>query len=167
MQQDKVGCFSRVAGARGLVYFGVVFTIEEIIGFIEKRVCVDNIHPDDDLYKKHHVYGDDWFELIEAYANDFKVDCSNLLWYFHTCEEGRFNSPGKLFFKSPDEMVEYMPVTPAMLLDFANKGKWDIEYPSHEIPKTRKDTMTSQVVISILVVFMLLILLAKAVKKWG
>lgn len=133
---------------------------------MEQEAGVGNIQPDDDLYKKHHVSGDDWYELIEAYAKEFHVDCSNLLWYFHNCEEG-LNFPGNLFFKSPDEMVEYIPITPAILLDFANKGKWDIEYPQHEIPKMRKDMMTSRVVMSIILVFMLLMLLAKAVKKWG
>lgn len=141
-----------------------MYTIEQIIAFVEQQVGVGNIQPDDDLYKKQHVSGDDWYELIEAYAKEFNVDCSNLLWYFHNCEEG-LNFPGNLFFKSPDEMVEYIPITPAMLLDFANKGKWDITYPPHEIPKMRKDTMTNWIVISILIAVMLLQWITYAVKK--
>jgi hypothetical protein len=60
-------------------------------------------------------------------------------WYFHAKEEGGWNSLGALFFKPPYKRVTHIPVTPKLLQDAANKGRWDLQYPPHTIPKRRWD----------------------------
>jgi hypothetical protein len=54
------------------------------------------------------------------------------LWYFHHHEEG--SSFGSNFFRAPNELVNHIPITPKLLFEFAKKGKWDLEYPEHQLP---------------------------------
>lgn len=83
------------------------------------------------------MYGDDFHELIEAYAKEFNVDMMGYLWYFHADEEAP--NLGRLFFKTPYDLVDRIAVTPEILIRCAEKKKWDIEYPIHELPKRRYD----------------------------
>ena len=96
------------------------------------------IKPDTDIYNDLRCVGDDFFELLEMYSKHFSVDMSAFLWYFHSDGEGP-PGIGQEFFKPPYDRVERIPVTPAMLTEFANSGKWSIEYPPHQIPKIRWD----------------------------
>jgi hypothetical protein len=41
-------------------------------------------------------------------------------------------------------------VTPKILFDFFQKGKWDLEYPEHSIPKKRYDILINQIVLFII-----------------
>ncbi|MCB0699128.1 MAG: DUF1493 family protein [Chitinophagales bacterium] len=131
-------------------------TLDEIIQFVEKHACIKNVQPTDDLPEKHGIYGDDWHELLDVYAEKYQVNCESYLWYFHTGEEG-MNIPGKLLFKTPDMRVEHIAVTPEMLLDFANKGKWGIDYPEHHIPKERNDLVVNDLSLVIFIILAVLI----------
>lgn len=70
--------------------------------------------PDDtDVFGQLGIEGDDAFEFIEAFANRFSVDMSGYRWYFHHAEEGM--NTGSLFFRSPDQWVERIAITPTIL----------------------------------------------------
>jgi len=111
---------------------------KEIIKFINARTG-DNPLDDTDINGELRIEGDDFDELMKSYSEQFKVDMSDYWWYFHHEEEGFQISLGRLLFKPPNLRVERIPVTPTMLADFANKGKWDINYPAHKIPAIRFD----------------------------
>ena len=111
---------------------------ETIIQFVSEFTGSSKIGPETDIYDDLGCVGDDFFELMEIYSNQFSVDMSEFLWYFHSAEEG-LPGIGQEFFDPPYARVERIPVTPAMLTEFANSGKWHIEYPPHHIPKIRWD----------------------------
>lgn len=117
----------------------MAYTFQDIKSFLEEKVGCDKdeIIETCDIVKDLGCYGDDFDELISEYSKKFHVDISSYLWYFHTSEEG--NSFGGIFFKAPNERVKRIPVTPAVLLDSANIGKWVISYPLHTLPKKRFD----------------------------
>jgi len=74
----------------------------------------------------------------------YSVDMTAYLWYFHSDEEG--NNIGGLFFPPPYKRVKRIAVTPLLLTEFANTGKWDIEYPNHKIPQKRYDTLIDVII---------------------
>jgi len=112
---------------------------ERLIAMIMDKVGVSRNEVLDcsDIERDLGCTGNDFFELTDAYAKEFNVDMSGFLWYFHTQEEG-WNIGGS-FFPAPYHRVERIPVSPAMLVDFASTGKWSIDYPPHGLPKTRWD----------------------------
>lgn len=114
-----------------------MYSQAEISGFIKSKTGIVNLNLNDDLLKDQGVSGDDFHELIADYQKIFNVDMTNYLWYFHSDEEG--NNIGGVFFKPPYERVNHIPVSPAKLLEFANKGRWEMEYPVHKLPKFRWD----------------------------
>jgi hypothetical protein len=91
------------------------------------------------------VYGDDMDELLINYAKLFGVDLTGYLWYFHTGEEGL--NIGALFFPPPNAKVREIPITLGMLHDFAQKGRWAVNYPVHEAPRSRPDIRVSQLLV--------------------
>ncbi len=119
------------------------YSTNEIIDFLTELSGVNNIHSDSDIFGDIGMVGDDFHEMIEKYSKQFSVDLNGYLWYFHTKEEG--SSFGGHFFKPPNERVSRITVTPQMLTDFANKGKWDIEYPEHILPKIRYDIVINKI----------------------
>jgi hypothetical protein len=127
--------------------------LAEIVAFIKDQTGCDKVAENSDITEDLGVYGDDFDELIVNFSKKFNVDISSCLWYFHCCEEG--NSIGGAFFKSPDKRVKHIPVTPLMLFEFAQKGKWDIQYPDHKLPKRRYDILINQVLIVGFVIFLI------------
>ncbi|WP_437125369.1 DUF1493 family protein [Flavobacterium enshiense] len=119
--------------------------ITEILEFVKEFTGADNVTEESDIETEIGCYGDDFDELIEKYSKKFNVDVSSYLWYFHTGEEASFNI-GSIFSKPPNELVKRIPVTPKMLLEFSEKGKWDIKYPMHKIPKIRYDMIINQII---------------------
>lgn len=91
------------------------------------------------------VDGDDMDELLAAYSSRFGVDLAGYLWYFHRGDEAAFNVGG-LFIPPPDRRVAEIPITLGMLRDFAELGRWGVEYPPHEIPEFRGDILINQVI---------------------
>ncbi|MBV4360173.1 DUF1493 family protein [Pinibacter aurantiacus] len=131
------------------------YTLDEIVNLIaEKSGCdVSEIKPDSDISNDLGCWGDDFDELMSEYCAKFKVDMSSYLWYFHTEEEGYENSIGRAFFKAPYEQVEHIPVTPRVMLESANSGKWSLTYPPHTLPKRRYDGLINLVVILLFIAF--------------
>ena len=121
--------------------------LAEIIKFVKDHTGSDEVAENSDIADDLGVDGDDFDELIGSFAKKYNVDVSSCLWYFHFAEEGSWNSIGKAFFSSPDQRVQRIPVTPLMLLEFARKGKWDIPYSDHTIPKRRYDIIINVLLI--------------------
>lgn len=96
-------------------------------------------------------YGDDWHDLMESYSEKFSVDMSEYLWYFHTQEEG-LGLIGGIIFKSPDQRVERIKITPKHLFDIAVVGKWSIDYPEHSIPEKRHDLTINTIILIITII---------------
>ena len=112
--------------------------MDEILKFVKELTCAETVTENSDIESEIGCYGDDFHELIEEYSKRFNVDMSTYLGYFHTREEGS-ESIGGLFFAPPNNRVKRIPITPKMLFEFAEKGKWGIKYPEHDIPKKRYD----------------------------
>lgn len=122
-----------------------MYSKQQIDGFIKEKTGVDELKPTDDLLNDQGICGDDFHELIDEYAKTFNVDMKEYLWYFHADEEGGWNSIGGSFFKPPYKRVSHISVTPLMLLEFANKGRWDVHYPAHKLPRSRWDIIINQI----------------------
>lgn len=121
------------------------YSEENIISFLTDLVGREKITALTDIFSDLGVVGDDFHEMIEEYSKKFSVDMTSYLWYFHSDEEGQ--NFGACFFKTPNERVKRIPVTPKMLVDFANKGKWTIDYPEHTLPKRRYDLIINTVLV--------------------
>lgn len=128
-----------------------MYSQQEIIEFIKEKSGIDELNSNDDLFRDHGICGDDFGELMTSYQDKYCVDMSGYIWYFHSDEEG-YNIGG-LSFDPPYKRVARIPITPKMLTDFANKGRWDIEYPSHRIPKRRWDILINVSLIIVFIVF--------------
>jgi hypothetical protein len=135
--------------------------INEIIELIKDHSGITEIIETSDIYSLG-ISGDDFHELIEKYAKMYKVEMSNYIWYFHADEEG--NSIGGHFFAPPYERVERIPVTPMMLLQFANKGKWEISYPEHVIPSKRYDIIINRVIAACFLIIIIIWIIIKFIK---
>jgi hypothetical protein len=126
-------------------------SITEILEFVKDEVGTGKVAEDSDIENDLGCYGDDFDEFIEKYSKRFNVDMTTYLWYFHTGEEG-FGSIGGLFFKPPNSRVQRIGITPKMLLEFAEKGKWNIKYPEHKIPQKRYDLLINQIILVMAVI---------------
>ena len=116
-----------------------------IIEFLEDQTGCREVSATSDITEDLGVDGDDFDDLLRRFSSVFNVDVSGCLWYFHCGEEGGWNSIGGMFFRSPDKRVPHIKVTPIMLLDFVKKGRWDLQYPEHRLPKVRYDMLINQV----------------------
>ncbi|WP_114778646.1 DUF1493 family protein [Botryobacter ruber] len=136
---------------------------EDVLKFVAKYSPYKDVNEDSDIYADLDLVGDDFHEFIDAYAPNFNVDMSDYLWYFHGDEEG--TNFGALFFKPPYMMVKRIPVTPKLLMTFANNKKWEIAYPPHDVPETRPDLKFNKVLSLItFIVFLLLFIVLKFIK---
>lgn len=110
----------------------------------------------DDIFLIVRITGDDADDFMVRFADRFSVDMANYRWYFHHEEEG--SNFGGLFFKSPDQRVDYIPITIDLLADAVREKRWPIEYPTFELPRARKDILINQSIVAIcllgLVVFL-------------
>jgi hypothetical protein len=121
--------------------------VSEIIEFLKDKTGADNVSEHSDIANDLGIDGDDYDELIHEFSKKYNVDVSSCLWYFHYSEEGSWNSIGGAFFQPPDKKVNHIAVTPIMLSEFTNKGKWDIQYPEHKLPKRRNDIIINQILV--------------------
>lgn len=131
---------------------------EEIVDLVREWAPRSTLTEHTTLEGDLGVYGDDLDELLEEYAERFHVDLSTYRWYFHTREEGW--NLGGIFFRSPDRRVPRIPITVAMLRDFASAGVWSVDYPAHELPRRRYDLLTNRSCVVLFLVVALAVLLA-------
>jgi hypothetical protein len=130
-----------------------------IYAFLSEEVGVDTacLKHDTSLQDDLGVAGDDFDELVGDYAERFGVDISGYRWYFHHDAEG--SGPADLFFKQPS--YERIAVTPTLLLESANAGRWMLEYPQHRGPRRR----IHQSLLSCLFILVILMLFPWAVMR--
>ncbi|WP_020475681.1 DUF1493 family protein [Zavarzinella formosa] len=113
-------------------------TFEDVVALVRERTSYQNpLTAASTLQSDIGVYGDDMDDLLSAYSKRFGVDLSGYRWYFHTGEEGP--SIGGAIFPPPDKQVREIPITLDMLHQFAELGRWAVEYPPHEPPRHRPD----------------------------
>ncbi|MGB3007375.1 MAG: DUF1493 family protein [Chitinophagaceae bacterium] len=126
-----------------------MYFLQEVFLFLENQTgCeLSEFNSETDIHTDLGVSGDDFHEMIDEFSKKFNVDIASYLWYFHTEEEGGWNSIGSSFFKPPNERVTRIPVTPGLLLESANLGKWKIEYPEHKLPKRRYDIIINGLIV--------------------
>jgi hypothetical protein len=141
-----------------------MYSIDNIIEFLKNFTGNDGISPDSEICDGIGITGDDFHEMIDAYSKQFNVDISQYLWYFHTEDEGSF-SIGGLLFTPPFKRVKRIRVTVKNLLDFANCGKWKIEYPDHKLPKRRYDLIFNLLIIVGLLIWGLISIIYHVIKK--
>ena len=134
-----------------------MYSVDDIKSFIVDRTgCEEKeVTSTCDLMNDLGCSGDDFHELIDEYSKKFNIYLNNYLWYFHTDEEGHSNSIGRIFFKAPYERVTQIPVTPTLLLDSANVGKWVLTYPEYSLPKRRNDILVNQVIVVMFIIFVI------------
>lgn len=132
------------------------YTIDNIIGFLIDISGVDDVYPECNIHDELGLKGDDFDEMIIEYSKTYSVDMTDYLWYFHTEEEGSWISIGGSVFDPPDKLVKRIPVTPTMLAEFANIGKWNVIYPDHEIPKKRHDISLNTILVGIAVLWLII-----------
>ena len=142
------------------------YSLEEIITFLKVHTGDENLYAETDLHTGAGVDGDDFQEMIEGFSEKFLVDISQYRWYFHAGEEG-FPLLGQFFFPPPYRQVKRIPVTPVILLEIANQGKWNIIYPEHKITEKRYDLIINQIIAIAAGLFILLILAIKYGSKYG
>ena len=132
-----------------------MYSEKDIIDFVINKAAVkpEEVNLDTDIFGELGSTGDDFHELIGEYATKYSVDMNNYLWYFHADEEGM--SFGSVFFPPPFKRVKRIPVTPRMLLSFANSGKWQIGYPPHKIPKHRIDIYINYLILTVVLFFVI------------
>jgi len=133
------------------------YSIQDIRSFIvSKTGCkMEEVYPDCDIKNDLGCWGDDFHELIEEFAKKYNVKMEGYSWYFHSEEEGHIHSFGRFFFKAPYERVKQIPVTPNVLLDSANAGRWLITYPEDKLPRRRYDVLINQIVLVLFVAFVI------------
>ena len=120
-------------------------TLEEISSFVREQTgAPEPLTPTTDLHGDLGVDGDDMCELISEYSRRFAVDVAGYRWYFHSGEEG-LPLLGSLFFPPPCRRVERIPITPAMLHQYALERRWSLEYPPHTLPNRRYDVLVDLV----------------------
>ncbi|ESU25632.1 hypothetical protein FLJC2902T_30820 [Flavobacterium limnosediminis JC2902] len=135
--------------------------MDEIIKLVKEMTGADNVTENSELENDLGCTGDDFSELMEEYSKKFNVDMSNYIWYFHHYEEGNSITLNLFGYKSPAETVKQIPVTPKMLYDFSKIGKWNIEYPEHEIPNNRLANLANQILLLLIASAIILILFLK------
>lgn len=137
---------------------------DDIVLFIREFSKKDYVIDETDLFDGAWIKGDTFTGLIQSYAKKFEVDISNYLWYFHTDDIGDF-SVGGIFFKPPFKQVERIPITPLLLTEFANKKKWDLQYPEHAISEKRYDILINRIFIALVLAYFGIVLLKKFMFK--
>jgi len=125
------------------------YTLEDIINFLKDQSLEDEISPETNVCDDIGMSGDDFDEMMMAYAGKFSVDMTGYLWYFHSEEEGSWTSIS--LFPRANEQVKRIPLTPTMLTDFANSGKWNVVYPEHKITLTEYNSYFTLLIFIVLI----------------
>jgi len=99
-----------------------------------KRPLAASLRLEEDL----GITGDDYFDLVKDFADQFAVNTDSFLWYFH-CKEEPLGNLGAWLFQPPDRQVERISITLGHLHHFADAKRWDISYPDHKISRKRYD----------------------------
>jgi hypothetical protein len=125
-------------------------TFEDVAGLVREQTNYDGpLSPETTLQGDLGVAGDDLDRLLLAWAARFGADLSGYLPYFHTPEEGLCF--GAWFLPPPHMRVAHIPITVGMLREYAECGRWALEYPPHDRPGVRWDVRVDLLLAAIVV----------------
>lgn len=102
----------------------------------------------DDILKATRFDGDDAFDLIDAFGDQFKVNFEEYIWEFHHSDEAGLLGFGWPF-KQPDQKVERIPISIDMLVEAARVGAWPLKYPPYVPDHRRLDRWNILIVIGL------------------
>ena len=108
-------------------------------------VLMSELTPSSDLHDDLGITGSDFSIVMHKFEREFNVDMRNYRWYFHHTEDNALGLAG-LFKNSPSFRVPYIPVTPHLLLDAVNQGKWPVDYPEHDLSGVRFDITVDRII---------------------
>jgi len=98
----------------------------ELLEFVRKELSFHSLDLDTSLTTgKESTVQEDVIDLIERYAEQFGVDCSNLNWSKYFPQVGIPFLPNAMlpkFLKTDHNKPK--PLTPRMLVESAKVGKW-------------------------------------------
>ena len=128
-------------------------TVADITVFLAPKlgVPVARIEADSDICDDLGCDGDDFGEMMRDFATKFQVNLNGYQWHFHSGPEG-----SSLFalFGLFSRSVPHIPVTPLILADAANSGRWMLAYPEvDDVRDLRLQTFLTAFVIVAIVVF--------------
>ncbi len=85
----------------------------------------------DDLLGSDGFDGKAASRFVQTYAVRFRVDIRGYRWWFHHRDHGVFAMPLVALDHAGREI--HIPLTAEMLAGFAERGRWDIDYPPHRL----------------------------------
>ncbi|WP_299412689.1 DUF1493 family protein [uncultured Sulfitobacter sp.] len=129
---------------------------DEIIQMLSEEIGQHFIvEPDEDLFGKLYLSGDDVNEFLEAYALRFNVDMSAFLWYFHYNADEPPQGRRVLPVLSDGRVADYMPISLDHLVDAAQAGRLAYAYPEHSLRLNRFYWITPLVIVCSLMVLLM------------
>lgn len=105
----------------------IVALAQEFTGL--KKACAG----EDDVLGTFGLEGDDADEFLEAYAQQFGVDISDFVYYFHYLGDEPPMGRRVLPVDESGREIPWVPVTLNHLIDAASSKKWQMKYPNHTI----------------------------------
>jgi Protein of unknown function (DUF1493) len=110
-----------------------MYDYADVHRFLGQELGTDEaqLRPNTSVLDDLGVDGDAFDELMGAFAERFGVDMAGYRWYFHHHSEAA--DPADLFFRP--QSYDQIAVTPTLLLESANAGRWLVEYPPHRAPR--------------------------------
>jgi len=141
-------------------------SFDEIAGFVSNQLGAKRtaLTEATTLQGELGLFGDDMDALLREYTKRFGVDMSGYLWYFHTGEEG-YNF-GALFYRPPNHRVAHIPITIKMLHEFAQAGRWNIQYPDHSLPPYRIDIIITWIITLTVLLSFVILLAVEEMRGW-
>ena len=107
----------------------------EIVGLAaevsgQPRARIDRV----DLLSSAGLEGKMASRFLQLYAVRFRVDLRGYRWWFHHRDHGVFAMPLVALDSAGREIR--IPLTAEMLANFAESGRWQIDYPPHRLGLT-------------------------------
>ena len=134
----------------------------DIVAFASGFVGLDVRCDDDgDLLAGMGIEGEEASAFFASYAEHFSVESEKMLWFFHYKTNG---SPFWRRIRPVDRdgrTFALIPVSPRLLADAANLGRWPLEYPTHKVHVSRWPIVLMFIFLATLVLSMEIISLSR------
>jgi hypothetical protein len=99
--------------------------------FVSDKADLQDLTLEIDLLTgKYGLYGDDVWDLMQKFSDEFQVELKDFRWYHHSGPEGC--NPLWIFFKPWWTKKTHVPTTLNDLIQSARSGKWTVQYPDNE-----------------------------------
>ncbi len=93
-------------------------------------VSPETIQLDTDVVDDLRIYGDDVWELVETFAEEFSVEMGGFRWCHHSGPEGC--NPLWLLFPPWWARKKHVPIRLGDLVESARRGVWAVQYPEDQ-----------------------------------